>query len=98
MANPDLQAELKELRKQLNELAERQEQDRAARIAEEEAAGPGPADDAKAKSTPQEWLRGFQQPFEDLLHEFRNQLNEVPTASALTIFALGVLVGRLMPK
>ena len=45
-----------------------------------------------------EWLRGLQQQFEELLHHLKIELNEVPAATALSVFALGVLVGRLISK
>lgn len=77
----------------------RQQEDRAARLSSAEAVASEPSSDTtQDASTHLDWLRGMQQQFEDLLHQMKIELNETPAATALTIFALGVLVGRLMSK
>ena len=98
MANHDLQAQLEALRKELSELAARQQEDRSARLAATEAADGAAPSGVTGASSHLDWLRGMQQQFEELLHQMKIELNETPAATALTIFALGVVVGRLMSK
>ncbi len=100
MTEKDLYAELEMLRNQLAEIASRQEEDRTTyqAVAQSmERTGTQPPG-ASPPFGSAEWFRHLPTQAANLLHEAKIDLNEVPAATALTVFALGVLVGRLTSK
>lgn len=90
MTERDLEAEIAELRKQVEELlAQRQAAAEPSAEEHEEAAPEGAPGDELGQ------LRGKLEQFLDLLQE---DMREMPATSAVAIFALGILLGRLLKR
>jgi hypothetical protein len=53
---------------------------------------------AKPEHEAEEQFSELKQQFDELLEKLNQELSEIPTATAIGIFALGVLVGRLLPR
>lgn len=100
MTEKDLYAELEMLRRQFEEIASRQQEDRATYQAVAESIER--ADSQSLEGHPPfgsvEWFRRLPTQAASFLHEAKIDLNEVPAATALTVFALGVLVGRITSR
>lgn len=93
MAKHDCGPEFLELKKQLDELRARQAaQEENMRPPAEETT---PIADEKEASAEFSQLRDKLEEFTDLLQQ---DLKQIPTTTAVAIFALGVLFGRLMPR
>jgi len=92
MTDKDILSEIEELRTRLNSLSRSREQ--------------GPPGDAADAVPPGEeepnvaggWLQELLKQAEDLWNGLDIQLKDVPAKTALVIFALGVLTGRLLSK
>ena len=94
MTDKDIRSEIEELRAQLESLSRAGGQG-----AEQSAAGAAPdhadnAEDAGAGG----WLRDIMKQAEELMSGLDLQLKDVPAKTALLIFALGVLTGRMLSK
>ena len=91
MADKDIMQEIEELRNQLQSLS----------AVREPAVQPEPTDEAPAAETGGEaaaWLRDIVKQAEDLIGGLDLHLKDVPAKTALLIFALGVLTGRLLAR
>ncbi len=84
MGEANLEREIQELREQVKLLADREASDEVE----------GPAEDADEK----EDLSRLKAKVEDFVDTIQKDLREIPAATAVGIFALGVLVGRLLPR
>ena len=84
MGEANLERELQELREQVKLLADRKTRDEV-----EE-----PAEDADEEDE----LARLKAKIEDFVGTIQKDLREIPAATAIGIFALGVLVGRLLPR
>ena len=94
MTDKDIRSEIEELKAQLASLSRSGGQDAA-----HPAAGAIPhqadaAEDAGAGG----WLRDIMKQAEELMGGLDLQLKDVPAKTALMIFALGVVTGRLLSK
>jgi hypothetical protein len=92
MTDKDILSEIEELRTRLNSLSRSREQ-----------GPPGDATDAvppgeEEQNTAGGWLQELLKQAEDLWNGLDIQLKDVPAKTALVIFALGVLTGRLLSK
>ncbi len=96
MSEKDLQAQLEELKQQLQDLVVRQGEDRQTQ-SETFAAAMDPEAGSHA-SPSKEWLRSLTRNVGDLLHELKIDLNEVPAATAILLFGVGVFIGRMTSK
>ena len=86
-------AEIEELRKQIKELTSQQPAKRAS--------AKSPPKESEPPATPKDAEGEFSQ-FHEKLEEFaelmQQDLKQIPATTAVAIFALGVLMGRLMSK
>jgi hypothetical protein len=94
MTDKDIRSEIEELRAQLESLSRVGGQG-----AEQPAAGAAQShveveEDAGAGG----WLRDIMKQAEELMSGLDLQLKDVPAKTALMIFALGVLTGRMLSK
>ena len=89
----DCEAEILELRKQMEEMASKQaaQAKRARRSTKKEK----PAANTEVKEGESSLLSEKIEEFAELLQQ---DLKQIPTMTAIAIFALGVLMGRLMSK
>lgn len=94
MTDKDIRTEIEELRAQLEALSRVGEQDAAQPAAGEALRGEDDAESAGAGG----WLRDIMKQAEELMGGLDLQLKDVPAKTALMIFALGVLTGRLLSK
>jgi hypothetical protein len=94
MADKDIRGEIEELRAQLASLSRAGGQTAAQPAA---GAAPGQADDGEGAGAGG-WLRDIMKQAEELMDGLDLQLKDVPAKTALVIFALGVLTGRLLSK
>ena len=85
MGEASLEREIRELREQVKLLADRE-------VPQDE--GEEPAEDADED----EDLSRLKAKVEDFVGTIQKDLREIPAATAVGIFALGVLVGRLLPR
>jgi len=85
MGEASLEREIRELREQVKLLADRE-------VPRDE--GEEPADDADED----EDLSRLKAKVEEFVGTIQKDLREIPAATAVGIFALGVLVGRLLPR
>ena len=85
MGEASLEREIRELREQVKLLADRE-------VPRDE--GEEPAEDADED----EDLSRLKAKVEDFVGTIQKDLKEIPAATAVGIFALGVLVGRLLPR
>ncbi len=85
MGEASLEREIRELREQVKLLADRE-------VPRDEAEEP--ADDADED----EDLSRLKAKVEDFVGTIQKDLREIPAATAVGIFALGVLMGRLLPR
>jgi hypothetical protein len=87
----DLERELRDLREKVERLASQ---------VSSQTADPAPSGEPTATSSTAagEQLSALRSKFEDFLEVIRHDLDEVPTSSAIAIFALGILIGRMLPR
>jgi cell division septum initiation protein DivIVA len=94
MADKDLQSEIEELKAQLASLSRASGKD-AAPSAESAATGlTGEAEGPGAAA----WLKDIMKQAEEVMGGLDLQLKDVPAKTALLIFALGVLTGRMLSR
>ena len=53
---------------------------------------------AEPEHEAEEQFSELREQFDELLEKLNQDLSEIPTATAIGIFALGVVVGRLLPR
>ncbi len=53
---------------------------------------------AEPEHEAEEQLSELKQQFDQFLEKLNDDLSEIPAATAIGIFALGILVGRLLPR
>ena len=94
MTEKDIRSEIEELRAQLESQSRSGGQDAAQPAA---GAVPRREDDAEGAGAGG-WLRDIMKQSEELMGGLDLQLKDVPAKTALLIFALGVLTGRLLSK
>lgn len=94
MQKGDLFREIEALRSQVAKLQADKREDRDARESDEQEK---PRESGDATET-HEFLdfTGLQPHLEELIHSVELELKEIPAATAVAIFALGVLFGRLL--
>jgi hypothetical protein len=93
MTEKDIRSEIEELKSQLEMLSRTKEQGRQT----ESGATPLREDEAGGGSMGG-WFHDIVKQAEELWSGLDIQLNDVPAKTALVIFALGVLTGRLLSK
>ena len=94
MTDKDIKSEIEELRAQLESLSRAGGQG-----AEQSAAGAAQRhEDVEEDAGAGGWLRDIMKQAEELMGGLDLQLKDVPAKTALVIFALGVLTGRLLSK
>lgn len=93
MADKDIQSEIEELKAQLASIARGAAKD-AAPSPDSAATGmTGEAEDGAAV-----WLKDIMKQAEEIIGGLDMQLKDVPAKTALLIFALGVLTGRMLSR
>jgi len=93
MTDKDIRSEIEELRAQLESLSRAGGQGSAKPAA---GAAQGQVDEGEGAGGG--WLRDIMKQAEELMSGLDLQLKDVPAKTALMIFALGVLTGRLLSK
>ena len=93
MTDKDIRSEIEELRTRLESLSRSGRQEEA----QTADAVPGSEDDAESAGAGG-WLRDIMKQAEEVMGGLDLQLKEVPAKTALMIFALGVLTGRMLSK
>jgi len=94
MADRDIMREIEELKKQLQEL-EAAKGHSGAQVSLEE---PGKKPPEEAEGEAGTWLRDLIKQADELMGGLDLQFKDVPAKTALVIFALGVLMGRLLSR
>jgi len=98
MSDDDLRRDMRAMRAQLAESSA------ARKAATPEATGtsppeqPAPGSGLVPDSEAEEEIATLQGELDKLLENLDNELSEIPTATAVGICALGVLLGRLLPR
>jgi hypothetical protein len=97
MSDDDLRRDMREMRAQL---AESSAARKAATPAPTRASPPEETarEPDLPEDTSEEDVTRLQSELDKLLESLDNELSEIPTATAVGIFALGVLLGRLLPR
>jgi hypothetical protein len=94
MKEQDIMMEIEQLKQQLNALGVDK-----GRTTEAAAEGPGDRSQASgAGEDPGSWMRELLKQAEELIGGLDLQFKDVPAKTALIIFALGVLTGRLLSR
>jgi len=94
MADKDIRSEIEELKARLESLSRT-----GGQSASQSAAGASPSQPADAEGTGAGgFLQDIMKQAEELMGGLDLQLKDVPAKTALMIFALGVLTGRLLSK
>jgi ElaB/YqjD/DUF883 family membrane-anchored ribosome-binding protein len=93
MTDKDIRSELEELRARLESLSRTGGQGSA-----QPAAGAAQGQVDEGEGAGGGWLRDIMKQAEELMSGLDLQLKDVPAKTALMIFALGVLTGRLLSK
>jgi ElaB/YqjD/DUF883 family membrane-anchored ribosome-binding protein len=94
MTDKDIRSEIEELKAKLESLSSTGGQGAGQSAAEAEQHQADASDDAGAGG----WLRDIMKQAEELMGGLDLQLKDVPAKTALMIFALGVVTGRLLSK
>ncbi|MFC1836100.1 hypothetical protein ACFL2Q_15505 [Thermodesulfobacteriota bacterium] len=96
MSSDDLKREIEALRTELKELQAQQPRTGDSQPSESAKT----AGDQGGESAPYGFhpLAGLQPHLEELIHSLDTELKEIPAATAVAIFALGVLLGRMLSK
>ena len=98
MSDDDLRRDMRAMRAQLAESSA------ARKAATPEATGASPPGAPVPEPSPvpdsdaEEEIATLQGELDKLLESLDTELSEIPTATAIGIFALGVLLGRLLPR
>ena len=92
MTEKDIRSEIDELKAQLESLS------RAGEQVQQPAAGAVPLREEGGGGAMGGWFRDIVKQAEELWSGLDVQLKDVPAKTALVIFALGVLTGRLLSK
>ena len=95
MADKDIQSEIEELKAQLASLSRPGGQGASQ---PESGAAPHHADTAEDAGGAGGWLQDIMKQAEELMGGLDLQLKDVPAKTALMIFALGVLTGRMLSR
>ena len=88
MSDQDIQKELIELREQVAALSAQKEEATAAQT----------EGDGGQTQPPSQGRSKFEQQLDELYGLLDEQIRDIPTFTALGIFALGILMGRLLPR
>ena len=88
MSNDDMKAELEQLRKQVAELSAARKQQEAQRPPEKEQ--------EPVASGPEEVETAVNGQVEELLKLLQDEVRDMPAITTLTVFALGILMGRFL--
>ena len=98
MSDDDLRRDMREMRAQLAESSAARKaatpEAKRASLPEEPAREPDLTED----TSNEEDVTRLQSELDKLLESLDDELSEIPTATAVGIFALGVLLGRLLPR
>ncbi len=94
MSDLDIMQEIKELKKQLQALEAAKGHADTQGASEEPGQGPQEETQGEAGT----WLRDLIKQAEELMGGLDFQFKDVPAKTALVIFALGVLMGRLLSR
>jgi hypothetical protein len=94
MADQDIMQEIEELKKQLQALQAAKGQSGAQPSPEEPEQGPREETGGESGT----WLRDLLKQAEELMGGLDLQFKDVPAKTALLIFALGILMGRLLSR
>ena len=94
MTDKDIRSEIEELRERLESLSRARRQDTAPSA----AAGAQLREDEAGVGGAGGWFQDILKQAEELLGGLDLQLKDVPAKTALVIFALGVLTGRLLSR
>jgi ElaB/YqjD/DUF883 family membrane-anchored ribosome-binding protein len=94
MTDKDIRSEIEELRAQLESLSRTAGQDASSSAAGATPRREGDAEDDAASG----WFRDIIKQAEELMGGLDLQLKDVPAKTALLIFALGILTGRLLSR
>ena len=93
MTEKDIRSEIEELKSQLEKLSRTREPDR------QSESGATPLREDEAQGGPMGgWFHDIVKQAEELWSGLDIQMKDVPAKTALVIFALGVLTGRLLSK
>jgi len=95
MADKDIQSEIEELKAQLASLSRPGAQ---GALQPEGGAAPHQTDYAEDAGGAGGWLQDIMKQAEELMGGLDLQLKDVPAKTALMIFALGVLTGRMLSR
>ena len=97
MANDDMRNEIEILRAQVAELtAERKAKEKQAQVSNGLAPTTKSADDEVGSTGPE--AANFTSQFQELVDTIDEELKEAGPVRVLLVFALGVLIGRLLPR
>ncbi len=94
MTDKDIRSEIEELRAQMEALSRKKGEDASSPAAGEAPRQEGGAGDDAATG----WFRDIIKQAEELMGGLDLQLKDVPAKTALLIFALGILTGRLLSR
>jgi len=94
MTDKDIRSEIEELRAQLESLSRIRGQDESSPAAGAAPRREGDAEEGAATG----WFRDIIKQAEELMAGLDLQLKDVPARTALLIFALGILTGRLLSR
>lgn len=97
MGDDDMQSEIEELRAQVDELkAEREAREKEQAEVDSQPAGSESTEAAEASGRPESSDLASQ--FQELFETIDEELKAANPLTVLVVFALGVLVGRLLPR
>jgi len=88
MSNEDMQAELEQLRKQVAELSAARKQ--------QQAEPPPQEEETPEVAGPEEVEPAVKGQVEELLKLLQDEVRDMPAITTLTVFALGILMGRFL--
>ncbi len=94
MTDKDIKSEIEELRAQLEALSRTRVEDASSPA---EGAAPSRGGEAEGEAA-SGWFRDIIKQAEELMGSVDLQLKDVPAKTALLIFALGILTGRLLSR
>ncbi len=98
MSDDDLSRDMRAMRDQLAEASATRKAAKPEATATPPPEQPAPRPSPAKETGTEEEVATFQSELDDLLENLDKELSEIPTATAIGIFALGVLLGRLLPR